>query len=56
MKKQAYQKPAMRVVELQQQARLLAGSDTFNATSTNLGNGDDFIFDGSDSDYTGGGR
>ena len=35
MKKKEYQKPAMRVVKLQQQARLLAGS-IFTTTSTNL--------------------
>ena len=50
-----YQKPAMRVIVLQQRAHLLTGSggDTFTKTSTNLGD-DDFIFVGSDEGYTGG--
>lgn len=47
-----YQKPAMRVIVLQQRAHLLTGSggDTF----TNLYSEDDFIFGGSDEGYTGG--
>ena len=55
MKKKEYQKPAMRVVKLQQQACLLTGSGTFTTTSTNLDE-DDFIFGGSDTGYTGGAR
>lgn len=39
MKKKEYQKPAMRVVKLQQQARLLTGS-IFTITSTNLADED----------------
>ena len=46
----------MRVVLLQQQAHLLAGSNTFTTTSTNLEDEDDFIFGGSDQGYTGGAR
>ncbi|MBP5338809.1 MAG: hypothetical protein J6Z14_05825 [Prevotella sp.] len=45
----------MRVVLLQQHARLLAGS-TFTTTSTNLDPEDDFIFGGSDEGYIGGAR
>jgi hypothetical protein len=46
MKKKEYQKPAMRVVKLQQQARLLAGS-IFTTTSTNLADEDeDLIYGG----------
>ena len=58
MNKKEYMKPAMRVVLIQQQAQLLAGSggDTFTKTSTNLGDDDDFEFVGSDEDYTGGAR
>lgn len=57
MNKKKYEKPAMRVIILHQQAHLLTGSDgdTFTKTSTNLG-GDDFIFVGSDEGYTGGAR
>ena len=56
MNKKDYQKPAMRVVMLQQQTHLLAGSDTFSTTNTNL-TGDDVIdFGGSDAGYTGGAR
>ena len=53
-----YQKPAMRVIVLQQRAHLLTGSggDTFTKTSTNLDPKDDFIFEGSDENYTGGAR
>ena len=53
--KRMYQKPAMRVIVLQQRAHLLtvSGGDTFTKTSTNLGD-DDFIFVGSDEGYTGG--
>lgn len=56
MNKKEYEKPAMRVVILHQQAHLLTGSggDTFTKTSTNLDPGDDFIFGGSDEGYTGG--
>ena len=43
--KRIYQKPAMRVVILHQQAHLLAGSN-FTTTSTNLDPEDDFIFGG----------
>lgn len=51
-----YQKPAMRVIVLQQRAHLLTGSggDTFTKTSTNLDSEDVFIFEGSDENYTGG--
>ena len=56
MNKKDYQKPAMRVVLLQHQQHLLAGSGTFTTTSTNLDDGDDFIFGGSDTGYTGGVR
>lgn len=54
--KRMYQKPAMRVIVLQQRAHLLTGSggDTFTKTSTNLDLEDDFIFGGSDESYTGG--
>ena len=46
MKKKEYQKPAMRVVKLQQQARLLAGS-IFTITSTNFADEDeDLIYGG----------
>ena len=46
MKKKEYQKPAMRVVKLQQQAHLLAGS-IFTTTSTNLADEDeDLIYGG----------
>ena len=46
MKKKEYQKPAMRVVKLQQQAPLLAGS-IFTTTSTNLADEDeDLIYGG----------
>jgi hypothetical protein len=48
-----YQKPAMGVVILHQQAHLLAGSN-FTTISTNLDSEDDFIFGGSDEGYTGG--
>ena len=53
-----YQKPAMRVIMLQQQAHLLTGSGygKFTTTSTNLDVNDDFEFVGSDEDYTGGAR
>jgi hypothetical protein len=48
MKKKEYQKPAMRVVKLQQQARLLTGS-IFTTTSTNLADEDeDLIYGGGD--------
>ena len=52
-----YQKPAMRVIILHQQAHLLTGSGygKFTTTSTNLVD-DDFIFEGSDENYTGGAR
>ena len=40
MKKKEYQKPAMRVVKLQQQAHLLAGS-IFTTTSTNFADEDE---------------
>ena len=51
-----YQKPAMRVVILHQQAHLLtvSGNGKFTTTSTNLDPEDDFIFVGSDAGYTGG--
>ena len=52
MNKKEYEKPAMQVVILHQQAHLLTGSN-FTSTSTNLGD-DDFIFVGSDEGYTGG--
>ena len=52
MNKKEYEKPAMRVVMLQQHEHLLAGS-TFTTTSTNLDPGDNFIFAGSDEGYTG---
>ena len=55
MNKKEYEKPAMRVVILHQQAHLLAGSN-FTTTSTNLDPEDDFIFEGSDENYTGGAR
>ena len=46
MKKKEYQKPAMRVVKLQQQACLLAGS-IFTTTRTNLVDEDeDLIYGG----------
>jgi len=46
MKKKEYQKPAMRVVKLQQQPRLLAGS-IFTTTCTNLADEDeDLIYGG----------
>jgi len=45
MNKKEYEKPAMRVVILHQQAHLLAGSN-FTTTSTNLDPEDDFIFGG----------
>ena len=47
MKKKEYQKPAMRVVKLQQQACLLTGS-IFTTTSTNLSDEDfeDLIYGG----------
>ena len=45
MNKKEYEKPAMRVVMLQQHEHLLAGS-TFTTTSTNLDPEDDFIFGG----------
>ena len=46
MKKKEYQKPAMRVVKLQQQACLLTGS-IFTTTSTNLADEDeDLIYGG----------
>ena len=45
MKKKEYQKPAMRVVKLQQQARLLTGS-IFTTTSTNLADEEDLIYGG----------
>ena len=47
MKKKEYQKPAMRVVKLQQQACLLTGS-IFTTTSTNLAdeNLEDLIYGG----------
>ena len=53
-----YQKPAMRVIMLQQQAHLLTGSGygKFTTTSTNLDPKDDFIFEGSDEGYIGGAR
>ena len=52
--KRMYQKPAMQVAILHQQAHLLTGSN-FTTTSTTLGE-DDFIFVGSDEGYTGGAR
>ena len=54
MNKKEYQKPAMRVVLLQQHAHLLAGSNKFTTTSTNLDEDDDFNFGGSDEGYTDG--
>ena len=53
--KRMYQKPAMRVIILHQRAHLLTGSGygKFTTTSTNLVD-DDFIFEGSDENYTGG--
>ena len=45
MKKKEYQKPAMRVAKLQQQARLLAGS-IFTTTRTNLADDEDLIYVG----------
>jgi len=55
--KRMYQKPAMRVIVLQQRAHLLtvSGGYTFTKTSTNLGD-DNFIFEGSDENYTGDAR
>ena len=47
MKKKEYQKPAMQVVKLQQQARLLAGS-IFTTTSTNLADEDEDLIYGGD--------
>ena len=52
MNKKEYEKPAMRVVILHQQAHLLAGSN-FTTISTNLDPVDNFIFTGSDEGYTG---
>ena len=53
-----YQKPAMRVIMLQQQAHLLTGSGygKFTTTSTNLVDDDGFEFVGSDEGYTGDAR
>ena len=51
MKKKEYQKPAMRVVKLQQQARLLTGS-IFTTTRTNLADEDE---EDEDLIYVGGG-
>ena len=56
MNKKDYQKPAMRVVMLQQQTHLLAGSYGVNSVDSNLDEEDDFIFGGSDTVYTGGAR
>ena len=58
MNKKKYEKPAMRVIMLQQQAHLLTGSGygKFTTTSTNLVEDDDFEFVGSDENYTGGAR
>ena len=58
MNKKKYEKPAMRVIILHQQAHLLTGSggDTFTKTSTNLVDDDGFEFVGSDEGYTGGAR
>ena len=55
MNKKEYEKPAMQVVMLQQQAHLLTVSK-FTTVSTNLDDDDDFIFVGSDEGYTGGAR
>jgi len=49
MKKKEYQKPAMRVVKLQQQARLLTGS-IFTTTSTNLADEDEYLIYGGGGD------
>ena len=43
--KQEYKKPAMQVVLLQQQAHLLADSDKFTTTITNI-DGDELIYGG----------
>ena len=51
MKKKEYQKPAMRVVKLQQQARLLAGSNEVQSLR-----GGYFNYGGSDEDYDGDAR
>ena len=56
MNKKDYQKPAMRVVLLQHQQHLLAGSYGVNSVDSNLEDEDDFIFGGSDTGYTGGAR
>ena len=55
MNKKEYEKPAMQVIILHQRAHLLTGSGygKFTTTSTNLVD-DDFIFEGSDENYTGG--
>ena len=57
MNKKEYQKPAMQLITLQQQAHLLAGSGNASLTSTrtNLG-ADDFEFVGSDENYGGDAR
>ena len=56
MNKKKYEKPAMRVIILHQQAHLLTGSGygKFTTTSTNLVDDDAIEFVGSDEDYTGG--
>ena len=56
MNKKDYQKPAMRVVLLQHQQHLLAGSYGVNSVVSNLDDPDDIIFAGSDTGYTGGAR
>ena len=57
MNKKDYQKPAMRVVKVQHQQHLLAGSGyVVNSVDSNLDDEEDLIFGGSDAGYTGGAR
>lgn len=57
MTKKEYQKPAMRVVILQQQALLQTGS-TFTTFKANVDNESELTYEGLDTDneYTGGAR